>query len=179
MLHAAELVARQDDKAIVLEGVWDAGVFLHPSQRQRHLVKHDGQLCHTGRIGFTIKACQQSAVKNSMLYLELSRCEREQIGGNGLPCLIADAHPPLRNIQFQVKNRLQVRLVEAREHAAGMIRHKQGIHVVIAAVQRLVAAITTNGYRVLALYERLGRDDDMLVKQDGLDGFAIDHQVIV
>ena len=179
MLHATELVARQHDKAIVLKRVWYARVLLHPAQRQGYLIEHDGQLCHLGSIGLAIKARQQSAVKNSMLYLELSRREREQIGGNGLPCLIADAHPPLRNIQFQVKNRLQVRLVETREHAASMIRHKQGIHVVIAAVQRLVAAITTNGYRVLALYERLGRDDDMLVKQDGLDGFAIDHQLIV
>ena len=174
VFHATELITRQHDKAIVLKGVGDSCVFLHPAQRQCYLVEHDGQLSHLGGIGFAVECRQQAAVTVVFLDLELARREREQIGGDGLTSLVGDALPSIRDVQFQAENGFQVRLVKTREHAPGMIWDKQRVEVVFTAVQCLVATIATKCYRILSLQEVLSRDDDMLILQDGLYNLVID-----
>ena len=55
MLHAAELIARQDDKAVFLKRIANVGITFHPVQREGDLVEHLRQLSHLLRIGLAIE----------------------------------------------------------------------------------------------------------------------------
>ena len=83
MLHAAKLIAGQDDTAVLFEWEGDACVVLHPSQRQCNLVKHRLQLGCLLRISLAVKQFQRATVPFSHHTLKTSRRERDEISGHG------------------------------------------------------------------------------------------------
>ena len=54
MLHAAKLIAGQCHASVFLEGVGNARIVFHPSERERYLVEQLWYLCHLLRIGLSI-----------------------------------------------------------------------------------------------------------------------------
>ena len=80
-------------------------------------------------------------------------------------------------MQFQQELRFQVGLVEAGEHRACVVGHKQRVQVVVAAIQGLVATASYHLDDVLALAQIALRNDDVLVAQDRFHTLAVhaDH----
>ena len=185
MLHAAELIARQHHEAEFLEGIGYAGIVFQPPQRQGHLVEDGLQLCHLLRVGLTVEGFHLAAVACGGRALEASGGEREQIGGQQVGLLelyrrasvgshlaqlgpVADGPPSVGNIQGELEGGFQVGLVEAGEHTAGMVGHKERVEIVVVAVERLVAAPEVEVHRVAHTHvQELFLYDDVLVGEGG------------
>ena len=66
---------------------------------------------------------------------------------------IADGSPAVRQFQPQLKLRLEVWLVKAWESAAGVVRHKERVHIILMTVQRFFSAHASYPDLVLALFQ--------------------------
>ena len=131
------------------------------------------------RIGLTEQRRELTTVACGSLHLKQSRSEREQIGGNGFTRPVADAHPSVRDVQSQVKDRLEIGLVEAWESAAGMVGDEECVEVIIVTIERLVAAASADGDAVLAMLQTSFGDDDVFLFQACLYPIAINHDEVL
>ena len=180
MLHAAALVARQHDSAIFGKGLFDACVLFHPLDGVSHLAGNMGQLGHLGRVGLAMEDADVTAIVCGAVALKSSGCEREEVGGQRVALGIvdhigrrghrtavklrgiADGEPWPGQLKAEAETRLQVGLVEAGKHAAGMVGHKEGVQVVVMAVQCLVKAGERDADLIVSRSQHIVRNDDVL-----------------
>ena len=84
VLHAAELVARDGDEVVFLEGKGDARVILHPADGRGDLAEYFRNLGQLVRIGFPVVEVHREAVDGLLRHLPLAGHEGEEVGGERL-----------------------------------------------------------------------------------------------
>ena len=182
MLHAAELESGQDDEVLLVEGAGHAGVGLKPVECGGALSEDGVQLGDLLRVGFAVIGRQCAPLVAVSSLLETSRSEGEEVRAQrtcwceveGLSAsvffLFRDTrvrHTDPFGGQFERKRKdgLQVGLVEAREDRPRTVGHGEGVEVVVAAVERLVARGESYADCVFARLSQCSRQDDVLVAE--------------
>ena len=182
MLHAAELESGQDDEVLLVEGAGHAGVGLEPVECGGALSEDGVQLGDLLRVSFAVIGRQRAPLAVVSPLLETPRSEGEEIRAQrtcrceverlsvGPFFLFRDTrirhtNPFGRQFERKREDGLQVRLVEAREDRPRTVGHGEGVEVVVAAVERLVARGESYADRVFARLSQLGRQEDVLVAE--------------
>src|SRR5437667_3797317 len=183
MFHSTELEGRNQYEVELPEAVRDACVFFKPVQRR--CVKIENSLLiafDLFRVRFAMEHPIPAAVTLRAFYLKLAGRKREQVRRNGLCFRVTNPHtingffmkgffgvryslPFLRNSKFEIKTRLQIRLVKAGKRQVSARRHKQRVHEVRTAVQRSITR-TEDDLDSVFLGRKLGAwDNDVILDQ--------------
>nr|GFC83746.1 hypothetical protein [Tanacetum cinerariifolium] len=144
VLHAAVLEVRDGSEIKLLEGVGNARILLQKAQRLAVQPENNGYAKpNFGRVRFAVQEVHGPAAHLAVHRRKLASRKRKQRRiGYGLPLV--------RHRERQRKCSLQIGLVENWEHRAGAVGHEQGVKVVVAAIERLVARYELNFYLVAA-----------------------------
>ena len=150
MLHTSVLKTGQDNEIILGKRVGNAGVFFHPLQRGKHLIKNGFGLRKLLWVCFSVVHSDAPVVTAFRFFLKITGNKREQVraqrlGGPECHCFTAgcvrvgvfvpnsfmfhggvgDGLPTGRNFQRERVNSFQVGLVKAGEQGARPIGNKQ------------------------------------------------------
>ena len=168
VLHAAILEAGHQGKIEFGKRQLDARVFLHPLDGVRVQVKNVLEVAlHFGLVVFAVQHGHAAAIAGLSGLLEFSGTKRKNIGAESLggfeielfarsswSCTlqgpIAHCFPIGGNVQMQGVTGLEIGLIKTGENRGSPIRHHQGIQVICAAVERLVAGFKADLYLVFA-----------------------------